>query len=637
MPTQDLTFLNPGPTNQPVGVNMLYPVMQWFPTEGGTAIYVEQREISGEFWIATNMTYNTYSNQWLPVDPTRACTALVKSSLNNNLVMRTCAAGVTPCVFSQGWAISDSGLASMALAVSSLPLNVDMSPLGIYNVCAPAFGMVAGVNTTTQAALNTTALQAACTAAVTNGGSVFVPTSPNGDYYVNPGINITSTSNRQFGMFGTTDKAAFHVPVTSGGGTLFTIQTTGSQIGSVTFTDLAVHYDSPLTGTAFFVNGAQNCVFERINFYDCPTAVNASDTLTCELNDCTSQSRSQMNCQTIIVGGSSGSSLNNQFHMTSCTLLSQVGLDSTGLVIGKGVVWYISDTSIQSYDNCDVQILGAGGQGSRFGIFTDCTFYAQGTTVWIQPGTGPQGTPNSSHQIEGIKFVSCTFRHGTWQGAYDNLPGVYIDSGGGPASNCTAISFTDCTCDGFGGAGYFVNVAQHIKWVGGRCTGNNLGLNGTQGNITVAGAATGIEITGTSCVGSTGYEPGTAPYGISLGGGVQNVFIQQANVRSCTVAGMVFNSPGSNIQILNCPGYNDQGTLVTATAPAAGSYGSAQFGTTPYYGPVLVSFVGATTVSVGASGQNVAGKTSGDIYLVPGGTDMLAFTGAPSAFVVIGK
>jgi hypothetical protein len=610
---------------------MPYPVMQWFPQEGGTAVYAESREVNGEMWMVTNATYNTYSNQWLPVDPTRTCRALVSSQLNQTTAFRTSPVGVTPCVWTQAWAINDTGVATMTLAVESIPLAVDMSGIGIYNVCAPAYGMVAGVNTPTQAAANTVALQAACNAAATNSGAVFIPSSLNGDYYVNPGVVIT-TSTRTFAMFGTTDKAQLHVPSSSGGGTLLTLNTTGSNLGAISISDLRFTYDVPLTGTALLINGGEDIVIRHCIFNECPVGVSTAG-LDTQIENCQFNTASQSGTTQIQVGVVGNEA--NVTNILDCFLFTQPNLNNTGLVLARAVEFTVTNTSFQQYDNCCIQMLG-GGQGTTHGSVIGCQLSGKGTVLWMQPGTGPNGTPSATRNINDIRFVGCLFRHGT-NNPGGNSPGVYIDSGGGPTGNCAGIEFADCVCDGFYGAGYQVNVAGSVSWDGGRATGNNLGNNGQQANISIIGAATKCYINGTICRGAIGYESGTAPYGIFLAGGCTNIYVRGADVGGCTTAGMTFSSPGANIQITNCPGYNDQGTLVTATAPAAGTYAPAQFGTTPYYGPVQVSLVGASTISVGATNQVVTGKTQGDIYLMPGGADVLSFTGTPSAFVVIGK
>lgn len=653
------------PSNDDIGVAASFPAIEYFPQNvpdgdevGG--IYQETREVAGEFWEVQNASYNSFSNQWLLVDPTKPARAIVSSGIKGEFDFRLSAAGVQPCVFTTQWSITDHGVASMTVAVSSLPANTDMSGLGIYNVLAPQYGAVPNVNTPAQCAANTTAFQTACNDATTNGGMVYIPTGKKSDtYYLNTGITIAG-KDVSFAMAGTSDKCNLFVPASSGGGNLFTVTSSGGGPRMLVFCDMRIQYDVPLTGAAFYVSGAQDAQFYRLFFDECPTNIYCDQGLQTQVHACTSQNDTQRNQIAFVLSGTpiAGHASGTQdFFMDACLFRSTAGLGATGILIGECVVFHIAETNISNMDT-GISIVSGGAGGCMEGYITDCNLISgyNNPVIQIQPQPDAQGRLG---QIVEIKISNTLVRHDHWHGKpFDTIPGILIDTNGGSSNLVTGITLDNVTCDSFGGPGVMISTGQHIKILGGRYSGNALSKQGVLAGITLTtssptAAPSDIEINGVSCIGVSGIEPGIQPYGICLGGGAFNVLIADVNVRGNSQAGVVLGSqgPGANVQIVNCPGYNDVGSVL-ATAFPAGSLGtaltSAQIGvgagwgtpvlngaTSPYYG-IVDSYINTAGAAYKVNGKTT-GLTNGTVILYPGGNMTLEIDTSITGYLAVGR
>jgi len=95
-------------------------------------------------------------------------------------------------------------------------------------------------------------------------------------------------------------------------------------------------------------------------------------------------------------------------------------------------------------------------------------------------------------------------------------------------------------------------------------------------------------------------------------------------------------TPVAKLQIMGCPGYNDQGKKVTGTVPCSGaSFGGATNG---YYGPLefYVAGSGSDITEIAINGDDTY-LTSGSFYLMPSETAALTHTGGIIHFLMIGK
>ena len=92
----------------------------------------------------------------------------------------------------------------------------------------------------------------------------------------------------------------------------------------------------------------------------------------------------------------------------------------------------------------------------------------------------------------------------------------------------------------------------------------------------------------------------------------------------------------TNLQVTNCPGYNDQAATLRTSAPANGlNFNATTYG---YYGLVAFYVWGGNSVNVTIDG-NATGLASGGFTLSPGESAVLFYNmllPAPS-FVMVGK
>lgn len=88
----------------------------------------------------------------------------------------------------------------------------------------------------------------------------------------------------------------------------------------------------------------------------------------------------------------------------------------------------------------------------------------------------------------------------------------------------------------------------------------------------------------------------------------------------------------TELLITDCPGYNDQGTALTATTLTGGV--SAATSSAPYFGPSVIIYSGATTLHV--FGQSI--NSSFGVVFLPSPYDIFSFSpAAPTMFSWMGK
>jgi hypothetical protein len=147
----------------------------------------------------------------------------------------------------------------------------------------------------------------------------------------------------------------------------------------------------------------------------------------------------------------------------------------------------------------------------------------------------------------------------------------------------------------------------------------------------VTGTATSARVNGCDLTGNLTngvYIDGTS-------GAPVNLFIRDCDLSgySSPAAPVHVVSPVTNLQIVDCPGYNDQGTLITSTAPTLGmAFTIARLGSTPYYGPGECYVNNAETVKI--SGQTTH-LTTASFYLQP--LETIEIDTSVTNFVAIGK
>lgn len=192
-----------------------------------------------------------------------------------------------------------------------------------------------------------------------------------------------------------------------------------------------------------------------------------------------------------------------------------------------------------------------------------------------------------------------------------------------------------------------VNAGQNIVITGGKYSANAFQPPVTTGGITLAGG-TNVTITGADLTPKI-VNPAfpTQKYAIAITAAVSGLY-----VRGCSMTGygtpnvpLYLHSPGTNIQITDCAGYNDQGTIVSSTAPPTGAQFNGTYSTfaTPYFGPVTFYAKNSSgaTISHIKLNSNDTNLLTGTFSVAPGGPyaeiDYTGIVGAKPLFLMVGE
>ncbi len=510
---------------------------------------------------------------------------------------------------------------------------------GVFNVLDDwgSGPMVPGSVSYTQAVANAAALQATITAAVAYcespegqqyGAIVLIPSNDTvpsgtdlgdgGKYYIcaSSASSAAVTISCQFPILilGTGDGTILHMAHYDGHPSnnkdLFLINNAGSSetVGGVTFQDLHITYDNALdAGSAIHCEGSENVKIFRCIFYNVPAGIVIDDAQQFVMIDCTN----------VLISGQGGTILSlgvsaavQQSCVTSCVFRVGSGSGSnsqSGLVIGSVDQLSIVDVRFEAFNTYAIQITPSSS-------CTDVCFegvYAAGpgTQLLLQPGGAGEG------YIRNASFVNCTFLNND---VSDEVSAAILNAGT-ENSNIDTVRLLSCTFSGNPSSGLEINSGQNIEILGGAYSSNGQAPEVTAAGIWLNGSSTNIRVCGASLVASIFGMP-SQQYGVIVGASA-NVFITDCDLTGYGSVGPIqFDSPGSNVQVVNCAGYNDQSTPVSSSAPSS----SAPFdGVTlgQYYGPIdFYANGGSGTISqIVIHGVNTQLK-SGSFSLPAGGT-----------------
>jgi hypothetical protein len=500
-------------------------------------------------------------------------------------------------------------------------------------------------------------------------------------YYIVGPINIgTSTvpspvSLRILGTAqGTESTPTLLVQTDTGGpysGDLFSLYTTSTDdqdVGGTTFENLNISYIAGATppAAAIHVLAGQNVRILQTIFLNVPQGVWFEKTLQCSLFECTAindltpgtpvtlgttETQNTSAIETYIAAclfrSNSASGVAMQIYSVEHMRVVNLRLDGylQGILITPGVLITTGQTDF--YGNVE-KCYFANVSCFPFNNPSSPQPATQGVGLFIQPANG--------HYVEELWFAHCEFTPPESGTAYTG-GGIVIDPTGGAGGGgiIDQVRFVDCYSCLWPGPGMQIVGGTNIEILGGyySCNGvpvtppSSLPLAG----IALTGSVAGVRITGAACNNSIIFhgaaKPSTQEIGVyvagtsssvrihgcdltgNLGYGLEvlgNPLIETAPtnvfVKHCDFTGLSapvsVTTPVSNLQIADCPGYNDQATIVSTTAPPSGTtFNGAYFG---YYGPVTFF----TTPGPGGAISEIAIKgtnthlTSGTFALAPG-------------------
>lgn len=466
---------------------------------------------------------------------------------------------------------------------------------------------------------------------------------------------------------------------------LFVVETNDGadrDIGGTVFPDLLIKY----TGTGEISPAAppdsaihvrvtsQSVRLERVTLVNWPRAVFFDKSYRCSMAHCTVHN----------VGGST-------LAVTYPTIGVQLG---DGGSPAAAIETYIADCLFLDDSNSGIAMQVYGCEHLRV---MNCRLegWAQGILITPAVGTGiPRKLyfcnvtcfPNSRNSSQGAAllittagstpepksvteatFAQCDFSppsEGTaWTGA-----GVIVgSSSAGPEDAIDQIRFVDCHVCLWNGPGLNIVGGTNIEVLGGCYSCNGIRSVPHRTGIAFTGAAIGVRITGAACNNSLydinlpGFANPTQRFGIEVTSGAASVLIDGCDltgnlnsginvngtiaaptnvfVKQCDFTGLAspvaVTLPVANLQVRGCPGYNDQGTIITSSTPALGSALTiAQLGSAPhYYGPGEC-YVDTAGADVKINDQTTHLK-SGSFYLEP--LETIEIDTSVSHFVAIGK
>jgi hypothetical protein len=465
---------------------------------------------------------------------------------------------------------------------------------------------------------------------------------------------------------------------------LFVVQNVTSvgsaDIGGVVFQDLMIGYAEDISGQIAGVHvegivgggSSQNVRLLRVTLVNCPIGVWFENSLGCSMVDCN-----------VFNGSTEGTALQIDSFDSPATLQSGIEtyiagciFECAGGAIGTGTAVQIYgcehlrmiNTRLDSYGQGIVITAAAQSEYTAANVrklyFGNVSCYPSnaGAALVIQSGS-------SAAPVTEVWFANCEFAPASSTTTYTGA-GIIIQPGSmGPVNQ---IRFVDCYCCFWTGPGMQIAGGQNIEILGGHysCNGAAAGSEPyAQSGIAITGAVNGLRITGTACNNSAynldssppGFAPATQLYGVYVGYGAENVRVLSCDLtgnndngaviagssgtpsniffKHCDFTGATspisVTTPVSNLQVTDCPGYNDQGAVLTTTPPGHLTvFTSSTLGPSPhYYGPVVFYVNGVTSVHIGA---NVLPITSGSFSLPYGVSASLVYTGTPT-FVAMGQ
>lgn len=431
-------------------------------------------------------------------------------------------------------------------------------------------------------------------------------------------------------------------------------------VGGVTFRDLQIDYSTVQTsGSAIHSVNGQNVRIFRCVFQDCPKAVHFEQCLQGAMIDCTVlYPTPTVAGVALTLGNQTSGNSAVETYVAGCIFnCKNFPTGSVGIEIYNVEHARIMNTRIEGFNQGIV--IAPGGFNVRkvhFGnvsCFPNSASASVGAAVLIQPSGG--------NWVAQVTFAECELDGPDGTTHYTG-GGVVIDpiNGSGGGGIIDQVRFVDCHVCKWPGPGLLIlggssatAAASNIEVVGGYYSLNGSGPTPglPSAGIAVIGGSTGpsgVRITGAACNnsvfdvppgGGTGeFLPGNQAYGISIAV-AQHVFVRACDLRGNVTQAVTTSGTLTDLQISECPSYNDQGQQLHNTIPASGfTFGGYTYG---YYGPVefYTAPQQATINSITVDGHTTF-LTSGSFLLQPGESAAISWTPVGTfvpSFVMIGK
>jgi hypothetical protein len=449
--------------------------------------------------------------------------------------------------------------------------------------------------------------------------------------------------------------------------------TSDDNIAGVVFQDMIISFaftiGQPGGGKGIHVNHG-NVRLQRVTLDEVPdAAVHFARTLHCSIIDC--------NIRVEQVTGGTGIRLGDPDakHSAIETYIAgtTVGAYGTG---GYGLQIYGADhlrmvnTRLEGWDYGITIEPGINTDSVRKLYFGDVSVFSNMAALQIIPAGG---VSMNSVWVAQLWFAQCDFGPGGGSTTYAD--GGIIIGTTDDNNIIDQVRFVDCHSCLWAGPGMDIRGGTNVEILGGyySCNGNNGGGVGpdvySKSGIAVSGDVDGLRISNAACNNAlwstyhpAGFASTTQEYGVYVGGGAESVRLNGCELTGNTQAGLwadgstlepsnIFakhcdltdlptalkvNTPVSNLQVVDCPGYNDSRTTALTTSPPASAvvfYAS----THGYYGPATFCIA----VNSGVTAVKINGVTTGlkvgAFFLGAGQSAEIDYGLVPPGFVMLGQ
>lgn len=523
-------------------------------------------------------------------------------------------------------------------------VNLNFTTIANYVNALPIAGLPTVITTSMATSgsgtFNQTALQNDINALFTaGGGALFIGA---GTYNITGSVSIVGVPPKAgIVIFGASDATQI-IQSNANSDTFVITGFSGGNGAGCQFRDLWFQYPDQASGTGIAVHisgGSQFVQCTGCYFQHCPQSfvTDANDGLFCGLRNCIIAQNNYSNpgVGQIDLGCTQG-------FVDSCLLRQNVGSYGSPPGPAGNIGIRTNGASVARITNCQISTFDygvsiAGGSTNRIWI-SNSQIEASVTGLTIQP------TVNTK-SIYGV-YVSNTDIKMSQTSTNTAATGVYIDTNGQANSQLQNVNFNDCSVYGWNGSGYTINQGEDINIVGGFCSSNGLNPASTLhgcGVTTGSGVSSPNEVhlIGVDFNGSYNFVSGTQPYALG--------FTASPIIRAtgCIMIGQgtspVFTTGLTGtptVQLFNCAGYNDQGTVVSSAGiSSASGFTLSSLG---YYGPGTVYFSGTNTgLQVQIGSQTLYGTLANNSvgnYRIDSSaqSSTITWTGAPTLRIIGG-
>ena len=450
---------------------------------------------------------------------------------------------------------------------------------------------------------------------------------------------------------------------------------TQNQIGGIIFQDLIITFASAADstgGVGIYVDGGSNVRILRVTFDENPIAMWFANTLECSVISADVRTQTLDTAIGMILGDTSGDTAIETYvaNVTMAAYGSNSG--GTALLLYGAEHLRMNNVRLESWTNAIVFDVQAAYGNIEHCYFHNVSCLTAEAAVTMSVGSGQP--PTAPTYIVECWFAQCEFEPGG--GVTDYLGGGVVINATDTNDIIDQIRFVDCYSCLWAGPGLEVLGGTNIEVLGGYYSANGNTEVGPSpfslSGIALAGAVSGVRISNVACNNSLfniygpdkDYATPTQLFGVYVGYGASNVRIRGCDltgnkshgvfidgsfgepsnvfVSDCDMTGVAtpvqVSTPVSNVQVTNCPGYNDSQTSAMHTTLPTGVFSASGYG---YYGPA--SFYVVNTGVIGAvTGVLINGITTGlktgAFFLAAGQSAQVTTSGMPTvSFSMIGQ